>query len=103
MARRKTTVVYLFHFVVRFKHAGHYLGSTVDLDNRMAEYARRSGVNIFMQKALDSGVQLRLVALFYPAEDVTGYTLERAMKGAPRGNGHKGSLARFCPICRDEQ
>ena len=39
-------MVYLLHFNTRYKHAGHYLGSTCDLAARLALHAAGRGARL---------------------------------------------------------
>lgn len=38
--------VYLLHFVKRYKHAGHYIGSTNSLTKRLAEHQSGRGARL---------------------------------------------------------
>jgi predicted GIY-YIG superfamily endonuclease len=40
----KTSVVYLLHFHVPYKHARHYLGSTDDLTKRLNQHKQKGQV-----------------------------------------------------------
>ena len=81
----KTTVVYLLHFHVPYAHARHYLGSTSDLDARLAEHQRGAGARL-MEVVSQAGIN---------------WTLVRAWKGDRKRerklkNYHRRAL---CPLC----
>ena len=81
----KTTVIYLLHFHVPYKHARHYLGSTADLDARLAEHRQGTGARL-MGVIASAGIN---------------WTLSRAWPGDRKRerklkNRHRRAL---CPLC----
>ncbi|MGH3525757.1 MAG: hypothetical protein ACRDQ6_00400 [Pseudonocardiaceae bacterium] len=78
--------VYLLHFDRRYRHAGHYLGWTVDLPARLAEHAAGRGA--------------RLLAVVHEAG--ISWQLARTWVG-PRGRERQlkrqGGASRCCPLC----
>ena len=81
----KTTVVYLLHFHVPYGHARHYLGSTADLDARLAEHQRGTGARL-MEVVSQAGIHWTLVRA-WPGDRKR----ERQLK-----NYHRRQL---CPLC----
>jgi predicted GIY-YIG superfamily endonuclease len=83
-------MVYLLHFDVRYRHAGHYTGFCEDsrLEERLAEH--RSG----------RGARLLEVVT---AAGIT-FTLARTWDGdrkKERRLKKRGGASRHCPICRE--
>ncbi len=79
--------VYLLHFNRRYKHAGHYLGSTKSLTKRLAEH--------------ESGRGARLLEVVY-AVGIT-WVLARTWEGGKQRERQlkkQGGASRFCPICK---
>ena len=81
----KTTVVYLLHFHVPYKHARHYLGSTDDLTTRLNEHQRGTGARL-LEVVAGAGIH---------------WTLTRAWRGDRKRerklkNYHRRQL---CPLC----
>ena len=81
----KTLIVYLIHFYSPYAHARHYLGSTADLDARLAEHQRGAGARL-LEVIADAGIN---------------WTLVRAWKGDRQRerqlkNYHRRQL---CPLC----
>lgn len=85
----KTCIVYLLHFDRPFRHAKHYLGSTVDLDARLA--CHRSNHS-----------DVRLLRIIKAAG--IGFQLARTWKGdKKRERKMKGrGLSALCPICKQQ-
>lgn len=82
--------LYLFHLEPRYRHAGHRLGWSTNVRQRVEQHlaaGRRSSPLIRAQ--LDAGGRV-LVARVWPGGD---RTLEARLKR------HHG-LSRHCPICR---
>jgi predicted GIY-YIG superfamily endonuclease len=80
-------VVYLLHFTQRYKHAGHYLGSTTDLSHRLAAHQAGQGA--------------RLLAVVAAAG--IGWELARTWDGGrerERQLKRRGGRARLCPLCK---
>ena len=82
-------MVYLLHFDTRYKHAGHYLGSTCDLEARLALHAAGRGARL-LHVVQAAGITWRL-ARTWPG----GKAKERQLK-KQRG------ASRSCPICKEE-
>ena len=81
----KTLIVYLIHFYSPYAHARHYLGSTADLDARLAEHQRGAGARL-MEVVSQAGIH---------------WTLTRAWRGDRKRerqlkNYHRRQL---CPLC----
>ena len=81
----KTSIVYLIHFFAPYHHARHYLGSTADLDARLAEHQRGAGARL-MEVVSQAGIHWTLVRAW--AGD---RKRERQLK-----NYHRRQL---CPLC----
>ncbi len=78
---------YLLHFDRRYKQAGHYLGSTTDLQARLKQHAAGNGARL-LQVVAQVGIKWRLVQTWPGGRDV-----ERRLK-------RQKNSPRFCPICR---
>ena len=78
--------VYLLHFETKLAHAQHYLGSTDDLENRLACHRKGNGARL-MAVVTALGITWRL-ARTWPGDR----TLERRLKRRKEGR-------RLCPIC----
>lgn len=82
-------VVYVIHFLDRFHHCQHYVGTTKDLARRLEDH--RSGNGSCLMRAIGlHQIEWELVVIF-PG----GHDLERAIKN------HHNARA-FCPKCREE-
>ena len=82
--------VYLLHFTQRYKHAGHYIGSTNTLTKRL--------------EAHQSGHGARLLAVVHQA-GIT-WVLARTWEGGKRRERQlkkQGGASRCCPICKGER
>lgn len=79
-------MVYLIHFDDPYYHAQHYLGSTKNLEDRLAAHRAGRGARL-MEVITDAGISWRLVRTWKG-----GRQLERQLKR--RCNGR-----RLCPIC----
>lgn len=80
-------VVYLLHFDRPYKHAGHYLGWTRDLEARLSDHRAGSGANLLaVIKA--AGIGFVLARTWSPADRHR----ERQIK-------RQGGLSRSCPEC----
>jgi predicted GIY-YIG superfamily endonuclease len=80
-------VVYLLHFHTRYRHAGHYLGSTDNLDRRHAAHRSGAGVRL-MEVVAAAGI---------------GFELARTWEGGRRKERQlkkQGGRSRMCPICK---
>ena len=88
-----TGIVYLLHFTdpatgeaARYRHAGHYIGTTTDLESRLAAHRAGNGA--------------RLISVITAA----GLTFElaRTWKGGrarERQIKRQGGASRCCPLC----
>src|SRR6185437_214928 len=82
--------VYLVHFDQRYAHAGHYTGSSPDIDRRLTEHFNGRGARL-MAVIKDAGITWRLARVWPEG----GRDKERALK--QRG------AARHCPICKGQE
>ncbi len=80
-------VCYLLHFDAPYRHARHYLGSTSDLEARLAEHAAGRGARL-LEVITAAGISWEL-ARTWPGGRVDERRLKR-QKSAPR----------LCPVCR---
>jgi hypothetical protein len=80
-------MVYLLHFNNRYKHAGHYLGSTCD-PRRVSRSMRRAGARL-LHVVQAAGISWRL-ARTWPG----GKARERQLK-------KQLGASRYCPICKE--
>jgi predicted GIY-YIG superfamily endonuclease len=89
--RRKIGTVYLLHLSKKIAgHAGHYLGFTTDLEQRLEDHESGQGARL-MEVAKERGIKFELVRTW----DRQTRNFERQLKN--RKN------ARFlCPICEEE-
>jgi len=79
-------MVYLLHFDRPLHHARHYLGSTADLDARLAEHRAGTGARLVaVMRSLGIGFTL---ARTWPGDRKTERRLKRRKEGP-----------RLCPIC----
>ena len=78
--------VYLIHFETKLAHAGHYLGSTADLEARLQCHLHGQGARL-MTVVTELGITWRL-ARTWPGDR----KLERRLKRRKEG-------PRLCPIC----
>lgn len=83
-----TRIVYLLHFKRKYKHAGHYLGSTTNLEMRLNAHNHGGGSRM-TQVAHDEGITFELVRTWPKG----GRRLERELKDSHNSR-------RLCPICR---
>jgi predicted GIY-YIG superfamily endonuclease len=81
-------MVSLLHFDTRYKHAGHSLGSTCRLAERLAEHIEGRGARL-LHVVHAAGITWRL-AHTWPG----GKAKERQLK-KQRG------ASRYCPICKE--
>ena len=80
-------MVYLLHFDTRYKHAGHYLGSTCRLEERLAAHSEGRGARL-MHVVQAAGITWRL-ARTWPG----GKAKERQLK-------KQLGASRYCPLCK---
>ena len=81
-------MVYLLHFGTRYKHAGHYLGSTCDLEARLALHAASRGARL-LHVVHAAGITWCL-ARTWPG----GKAKERQLK-------KQCGTSRSCPLCKE--
>jgi predicted GIY-YIG superfamily endonuclease len=81
-------MVYLLHFDQRYKHAGHYLGSTGDLEARLALHAAGRGARL-LEVVSAVGIRWQLARTW-----CGGKQRERQLK-------NQGGASRLCPICKE--
>ena len=86
-------MVYLLHFNTRYKHAGHYLGSTCDLEARLALHAAGRGARL-LHVVQAAGITWRL-ARTWPG----GKAKERQLKKAARRQPLLSDLQGGTPCC----
>lgn len=79
--------VYLIHFEERLWHAGHYLGYSANLAERIQAHRASRGARL-MEVVNELGIRWQVVRVWPEG----GYELERALKA--RHNG-----PRLCPVC----
>ncbi len=86
----KTTTVYLIHLDQPFKHAQHYLGSTSNLEARLADHLAGNGSN-FLKHVAAAGITWRVVRT-WPGDK----TFEAKLRAR-----HDRRL--LCPECRGQR
>jgi predicted GIY-YIG superfamily endonuclease len=79
--------VYLIHFQQRYKHAGHYLGYSANVNRRMRQHQSGYGVPL-MRAVNDAGIPWQLVRTW----DDGDMALEKRLR-------HQNNNPRFCPLC----
>jgi predicted GIY-YIG superfamily endonuclease len=82
--------VYLLHFNQRYRHAGHYIGSSTNLTKRLQEHA--------------SGRGARLLEVIHAAG--ISWVLARTWEGGrerERQLKKQAGASRFCPLCKAAQ
>jgi predicted GIY-YIG superfamily endonuclease len=80
-------VIYLLHFHSPLKHARHYLGSTDNLDERLAAHRKGQGARL-MEVIAAAGIEFTLARTWEG-----GRTEERKLKRRKEG-------PRLCPLCK---
>ncbi len=79
-------MVYLLHFSQAYRHARHYLGSTDNLDRRLAEHESGAGARL-LEVITEAGIGFTLAKTWEGGRD-----LERKLK-------RRKEAPRLCPIC----
>jgi predicted GIY-YIG superfamily endonuclease len=80
-------VIYLIHFDRPYKHAQHYLGSTENLEERLARH--RSGHGAKLLKTIqEAGIDWKVVRVWENATREMEATFKRVQHNK-----------RYCPIC----
>lgn len=82
----KTSITYLIHFASKYKHAGHYIGSADDLEQRLADHRSNQGARL-LQVINAAGIAWE-VARTWPG----GRKFERQLK-------NRKEAKRLCPTC----
>jgi predicted GIY-YIG superfamily endonuclease len=82
----KTTTIYLLHFHQHYHHAGHYLGSTSDLEVRIAEHRAGHGARL-IEVIAQAGIEWEVVRTWKG-----GRKREREIKNRKHSN-------HLCPRC----
>jgi predicted GIY-YIG superfamily endonuclease len=78
--------VYLIHFNRRFKHAGHYLGFSTDLDKRITDHLCGMGARL-MEVITLAGIEWKVARTWSGDRK-----LERRLKNRKKAPA-------LCPIC----
>lgn len=86
-----TEVCYLLHFMSRYQHAGHYIGSAVMMEERVREHASGSCDVNLLNVIKAAGIKF-VVARTWPGDR----KFERKLK-------NRGSAVRLCPLCSGEK
>lgn len=83
-------MVYLLHFNRRYRHAGHYLGYTTNLNKRLEQHRKGQGARL-LEVIKGAGVGFMLVRTWSKGTR----KLERRLK-----NGKNSP--KLCPICNSK-
>jgi predicted GIY-YIG superfamily endonuclease len=81
--------VYLLHFSRPLHHARHYLGSTSNLDARLAEHRAGRGARL-VEVVIGLGITFEVTRTWNGGRD-----LERTLK-------RRKASPRLCPVCRGQ-
>lgn len=84
-------MVYLIHFSKKYKHAGHYVGYTTDINARLAAHKKGNGARL-MRVVTEAGIDWELVRVWEDGDQ----KFERSLK-------KKGNISRKCPICQENK
>jgi len=84
-------MVYLLHFTPRYKHAGHYIGSTKDLMRRLKEH--REGRAARLTSVVIANGGFWRLARVWDTPPEGDWSLEKRLKAM-------GGAKRICPICK---
>jgi predicted GIY-YIG superfamily endonuclease len=79
--------VYLLHFDRRYAHAGHYIGSTDNLERRIYQHRKGRGARL-MEVITQAGID---------------FTVSRTWEGdrkKERQLKNRGGASRLCPLCK---
>jgi len=87
MSEPENKFLYLIHFEQRVAHAGHYLGCTDDLKNRLHEHGNTYRGAALMQECRRRGIAWTLAAVWRHGHDKEHKTKQ------------VGGLSKYCPIC----
>ncbi len=92
--------IYLLHFHPRYKHAGHYLGWTRQITQRLDEHRSGSGARL-TQVAVQAGCELVLVRTWRGTRD-DEHTMKYSRIDEQGKPIRRHSLTRLCPICNSK-
>ena len=87
--KKRRSVVYLLCLSRYMSHSRHYIGSTIDIDRRLAEHRSGRGSK-FTQAVVRAGIEIRLAV-----------TWEGERFDERKTKMHRNA-ARLCPYCREE-
>lgn len=79
--------VYLLHFDRRYAHAGHYIGSTSNLERRIHQHRKGRGARL-LEVVSQAGID---------------FTVSRTWEGdrkKERQLKNRGGASRLCPLCK---
>jgi predicted GIY-YIG superfamily endonuclease len=82
--------VYLLHFSTKLHHAQHYIGSTRDLESRLAQHRNGTGARL-LEVINTAGISWQVARTWDG-----GWGLERYLKRQKNG-------PRLCPICTQQR
>lgn len=89
---RQPGFVYLIHFEQKFKHAAHYLGSTINLEARLQLHRAGSGARL-MEVIAEHGIGWHVSKIWQTESPAAARELEAKLKR----QHHDG---RLCPECK---
>jgi predicted GIY-YIG superfamily endonuclease len=99
-------MIYLLHFTPRYRHAGHYLGSSDDVEHRVQEHQLGRADCRLTRAAAAAGVRFTL-AQVWPGGRAEEGRLKGRDKKKPhpsgRRTGSRTSLRKLCAICKEAQ
>ncbi|SRR6266511_5367266 len=88
--QKNSGTVYLIHFRKRYKHAGHYLGFTENLDKRITDHLCGMGARL-MEVVTEANIDWKVSRTWRGDRN-----LERRLK-----RWHNAAL--LCPMCAGEE
>jgi predicted GIY-YIG superfamily endonuclease len=80
--------VYLIHFSEKYEHAQHYIGSTKNLDQRIAQHCSGASNVPLMLAVKDAGISWRVVRTWPDVERSFEFQLKKRHKSW-----------QLCPVC----
>ncbi|MCI0389870.1 MAG: relaxase domain-containing protein [Acidobacteria bacterium] len=84
------TIIYLVHFDEPYRHAKHYMGSTLDLRSRLTDHAIGQGARL-MEVIKEAGITWQLARVWQGDR-----RLERLLK-------NRKEAPKLCPVCSGEE
>lgn len=87
MRGKNKGTVYLIHFNRRYKHAGHYIGFTCNLDQRITDHLAGIGARL-MEIVSAAGIEWKIAR-----------TWERQTRTFERKLKNRKEAPALCPIC----